>query len=125
MSKITKYRIKATIPAGETSGSAYSQVIRGKILSVGINYPAHACTVDLDSDGESASQKVMDLASASTDKTYYPRTPVCINTGAETVLSYTGLKVYEPFLIYGRIKLSLASGTATESVSVELIVEEN
>ena len=124
MSKITKYKISATIAAGATSASAYSVPIRGRVIAVGVDYPTHSCTVDLDTDGETSAQKILDLAAATTDKTYYPRTPVCINTGAETVLSYTGLKVYEPFTVYGRVKLSLASGTATETVSVHLMVEE-
>lgn len=93
-------------------------------MAVGVDYPAHTCTVDLDSDGEASDQKILDLAAANTDKTYYPRTPVSIYTGAETVLSYTALKVYEPFVVYGRVKLSVAAGTAGDSVSVYLMVEE-
>ena len=124
MGKIRKYKVSATIPAGETGITAYSVSIRGRILAVGVNYPTHTCTVDLDSSGEASAQKILDLAAANTDKTYYPRTPVCIYTGAETVLSYTALKVYEPFLVYGRILLTVASGTAGETVSVYLIVEE-
>ena len=124
MSKITKYKISATIAAGATSASAYSVPIRGRVMAVGVDYPAHTCTVDLDSDGEASDQKILDLAAANTDKTYYPRTPVSIYTGAETVLSYTALKVYEPFVVYGRVKLSVAAGTAGDSVSVYLMVEE-
>jgi len=81
--------------------------------------------VDLDSDGEASDQKILDLAAANTDKTYYPRTPVCIYTGAETIIYNTAMKVYEPFVVYGRIKMSIASGTATETVSVTIIVEED
>ena len=125
MSKITKYKISATIAAGATTASAYSVTIRGRVIAVGVDYPTHTCTVDLDTDGEASDQKILDLAAANTDATYYPRTPVCTYTGAETVLSYTALKVYEPFAVYGRVKLSLASGTATETVSVYLMVEEN
>ena len=124
MSKITKYKISATIAAAATTASAYSVPIRGRVIAVGVDYPAHTCTVDLDTDGEASDQKILDLAAANTDKTYYPRTPVCTYTGAETVLTYTALKVHEPFVVYGRIKLSLASGTATETVSVYLMVEE-
>lgn len=124
MTNIRQYKIVATIAAGATTATAYSSTIRGRILAVSINYPSHTCTVDLDSDGELKSQKILDLAAASTDIIYYPRTPVCTYTGAETVLSYTALKVYEPFLVYGRVKLSLATGTAEDAVTVNLIVEE-
>jgi len=125
MSKITKYKISATIAAGATTASAYSVPIRGRVIAVGVDYDTNTCTVDLDSDGEASDQKILDLAAANTDKTYYPRTPVCTYTGAETVLSYTVLKIHEPFMVYGRVKLSLAAGTAADTVSVYLMVEEN
>ncbi len=125
MSTITKYKISSGSIAADGTASAYSIPIRGRILAVGIDYPTNTCTVDLDSDGEASAQKILDLAAANTDKTYYPRTPVHIYTGGETVLWYTALKVHEPFVIYGRVKLSIASGTAGESVTVYLMVEEN
>jgi len=124
MVKIRKYKISATIAAGATTASAYSVPIRGRIIAVGVNYPTNTCTVDLDSDGEASDQKILDLAAANTDKTYYPRTPVCIYTGAETVTWFTAMKVYEPFMVYGRIKLSVASGTAADIISVNVMVEE-
>jgi len=124
MGNIRKYKISATIPAGGTGVTAHSTAIRGKIIAVGVNYPTNNCTVDLDSAGEASAQKILDLAAANTDKTYYPRTPVSTYTGAETVLSYTALKVYEPFVVYGRILLTVASGTAGDTVSVHVMVEE-
>jgi len=125
MSRITKYKISATIPDGETGATAYSIPIRGRILAVGVDYPTHTCEVDLDTDGEASAQKILDLATATTDATYYPRTPVCIYTGAETVLYADGKKVHEPFVVYGRVLLTVAAGTAGETVSVYLMVEEN
>ena len=125
MTNIRKYKISVTIAAGATGGTAYSTPIRGKILAVGVDYPTNTCTVDLDSAGEASAQKIMDLAAANTDKTYYPRTPVCTYTGAETVLTYTALKVHEPFVVYGRVLLTVASGTAGDTVSVYITVEED
>ena len=124
MVKIRKYKISATIAAGATTASAYSVPIRGRIIAVGVNYPTNTCTVDLDSDGEASDQKILDLAAANTDKTYYPRTPVCTYTGAEEVIWNTAMKVHEPFMVYGRILLTVASGTAEETVSVSIMVEE-
>lgn len=122
---IRKYTI--TSPAIDSSGDAvaYSIPIRGKILEVSINYPAATCTVDLDSDGELKAQKILDLAAANTDVALYPRTPVHTYTGAETVLWFTALKVHEPFVVYGRIKLTVASGTVTQVVVVDIIVDED
>jgi len=127
MSNIRKYKISATIATGESTASAYSTPIRGKILAVGIDYPSHTCTVDLDSDGEASAQKILDLAAASTDATYYPRTPVHTYDGSAVDLSDSeggNTAQYEPFVVYGRVKLSVASGTAGDTVSVYLIVEE-
>ena len=124
MGKIRKYKISATIPAGDTGITAYSVPIRGRIIAVGVNYPTNNCTVDLDSAGEASAQKILDLAAANTDKTYYPRTPVSTYTGAETVTWFTAMKVYEPFMVYGRILLTVASGTAEDTVSVHVMVEE-
>lgn len=123
MSNIRKYKISSGTIAADGTASAYSTPIRGKILAVGVDYPAHTCTVDLDSDGEASAQKILDLSAASTDKTYYPRKAVEDNTG--TAVTYDGTnEIYEPYVVYGRVKLSVASGTAGESVSVYLVVEE-
>jgi len=124
MSKITKYKVSATIAAAATTASAYSIPVRGRILAVGINYPTNTCTVDLDSDGEVVAQKIVDLAAANTDVVVYPRTPSQDITGTDVTFDGTN-EIYEPFVVYGRVKLSLASGTAGDTVSVELIVEEN
>jgi len=122
-SKIQRFRIKSGAIAAGGGATAYSSTISGKILAVHVNYPTNTCTVDLDTYGETPTQKILDLAAANTDKTYYPRTPVCTNTGAETVLSYTALKVYEPFVVHGKILLTIAAGTAAEEVTVDIIVE--
>jgi len=124
MTTITKYKVSATIAAGETSATAYSIPIRGKILAVGVHYPTNTCTVDLDSDGEAVAQKILDLAAANTDVVRYPRKPVEDHEG--TGIEYaSGYPIYEPFIVYGRLKLSLATGTAEDTVKVDLIVEEN
>jgi len=123
MSNIRKYKVSATVAAGATTASAYSSPIRGRILAVGIDYPAHTCTVDLDSDGEAAAQKIVDLGAANTDTVIYPRTPSQDHTGTDVTFDGTN-EIYEPFVVYGRVKLSLASATAGETVSVTIVVEE-
>jgi hypothetical protein len=124
---IRNYRIKATIAAGATTATAYSSAVMGKILKVSINYPTNTCTVDLDSQDENHNQKVLDLAAASTDTTVYPRAQVHDNTGTALDLSDAqggDTAVYDYFVVSGRLKLSLASGTAGDSVIVEVTVEE-
>lgn len=127
MSKITKYKISATIADGDTGATAYSIPIRGRILAVGVDYPTNTCEVDLDSDGEASAQKILDLATATTDATYYPRTPVHDYAGAAVDLSddHGGdVAMYECFVVYGRVLLTVAAGTAGDTVSVYLMVEE-
>lgn len=123
MGNIRKYKISSGAIAADGTASAYSIPVRGKILSVGVNYPTNTCTVDLDSDGELSAQKILNLAAANTDATFYPRTYCEDETGTD-LLYATGFKVPTEFVVYGRIKLSIASGTAAESVSVTITVEE-
>lgn len=120
---IRTYRCKATIAAGETTAEAYTSNVKGRILNVGIDYPANTCTVDLDSQDEASSQKILDLAASNTDVVRYPRKAVEDITG--TAVTYDGTnEIYEPFVVNGRLKLSLASGTAGDSVSIAVQVEE-
>lgn len=121
-SKIQRVRMSGTIAAAGTA-TAYSSPICGKIIAVLVDYPAAACTVDIDTDGELVAQKIVDLASASTDAVYYPRVNVCDNTGAATVIYGTGNEVATEFVVNGRLKLSIASGTATQVVTVDVLYE--
>lgn len=128
MSKIRTYRWTATIPTGGTGATAYSNVIRGKILKVGVDYNTAACTVDLDSADEATAQKILDLASGNTDATYYPRTPLHTYDGTAIDLSDTeggDIAMYGEFVVNGRLLLTLASGTAGHSVTVHVTVEES
>lgn len=120
---LRKYRISSGAIAVDGTASAYSEVIRGKLLSVHINYPAATCTVDLDEQDTVQNQKLLDLAAANTDVTVYPRKAVHDYTGTEVTFDGTN-EIYEPFIVFGRIKLSIESGTAAQEVTVDLIVEE-
>ena len=122
---------RVTIDSGAISAggaaTAYSEVVRGRILAVQINYPTNTCTVDLDSNNEFVAQKIMDLGAANTDATYYPRTPLHDYTGTAIDLSDAqggNTAMYGFFEVWGRIKLTIASGTEAETVSVYVFVEE-
>ena len=127
MGRIRNIRWTATIAAGQTTATAYGPVIRGRILKVGVNYTTNACTVDLDSDGETNAQKILNLSSASTDITYYPKVALHDNTGSAINLSDAqggDTAMYGYFIVYGRLLLTLASGTSTHSVTIHLTIEE-
>ncbi|KKM63701.1 hypothetical protein LCGC14_1508750, partial [marine sediment metagenome] len=66
MSRITVKRLSATIAAGG-GATAVTNIVGGRILAVHVDYPTNTCTVDLDSTGETVSQKILDLAAANTD----------------------------------------------------------
>ena len=121
--KIQMYRISSGAISALGAAEAYSIPVRGRILSVHVDYPTNTCTIDLDTD-EAVSQKIVDLAAANTDAVYYPRTPVCSNAGAENVYFEGTNKVHTEFVVFGRIKLTIASGTADEIVNVSILVEE-
>ncbi|KKM82737.1 hypothetical protein LCGC14_1316500 [marine sediment metagenome] len=125
---IRQISITATIATGETTATATSEFINGKILKVDVNYPTNTVTVDLDTVGEQKAQKIMDLGAANTDVTYYPRVALEDNTGSALDLSDTeggDVAMYGPFVVFGRVTLSLASGTAGEAVTVGITYEND
>jgi len=122
--KIQRVRIGSGAIAAAGTATAYSNTFAGRIIAVQVNYPAATCTVDIDTDGELQAQKILDLAAANTDITYYPRTPACDYTGAQTVYWEGTNKVCDQFVVNGRLKLSIASGTAGQEVTVDIIYEE-
>lgn len=121
---IRRYKINSGLIAADGSATAYSTgAIRGRILAVHVNYPTNTCTVDLDEQDTQSNQKIMDIAAANTDVVVNPRTAVQDITGAD--VTYDGTrKIYEPFTVFGRVKLTIASGTEGEEVKVDLMVEE-
>jgi len=121
-SKIQRIRISSGAIAADGTATAYSSPIAGKILAIAIDYPAATCTVDIDTDGELSAQKIIDLAAANADRVVYPRTQIhdYTGTGVEYANTY---EIYEPFVVNGRLKLSIASGTARQTVTVDVLYE--
>ena len=128
MGSIRKYKISSGAIDSSGDAVAYSATIRGRILAIGVDYDTNTCEVDLDSQGEVTDQKIINLAAANTDATYYPRILLQNNTGTNLDLSDAeggNTAMYGHFVIYGRIKLTIASGTQNEEVSVSIVVEED
>ena len=128
MGSIRMYKIASGAIDASGDAVAYSVAIRGRILKIGVNYPTNTCEVDLDSQGEATDQKIIDLAAANTDATYYPRIALHDNSGSALDLCDTegrDVAMYGYFTGYGRSKLTIASGTAAEEVSVTIVVEED
>jgi len=113
---IQQYRINSGPIAADGTATAVSRFMKGDILSVEINYPANTCTVDLDIQ-EAVVQKIIDLSADNTDKVVYPTTSAQDNTGS--AVSYDGTNAIKvPFAVHGRVKLSIASGTENDEVTV-------
>lgn len=125
---IKQISITATIAAGASTASTTSPTtIHGKILKVDVNYPTNTVTVDLDTVGERKAQKIMDLAAENSDVTYYPRVLLDDNTGSNLDPSDTNggdNALYGEIVVFGKITLSLASGTAGDSVTVGITYED-
>ncbi len=113
---------------GTSGNTTTATTHQGKLLAVEVNYPAATVTVDLDATGsQSGDEKILDLAAANTDVKYYPRTALHDNTG--TALDPSDAQggdnaLYGNFVINGKLKLSLASGTTTQTVTIRVFLED-
>ena len=122
---IKSYRLVTPVIASNVA-TVTSEVIHGEIVSVEINYPANTCTVDLNSQ-QAIGQEILNLAAANTDTVVYPRTPLHDETGTALDLSDAqggDTALYGEFVIHGRLKLDLASGTNGEKVTIHINVRE-
>ncbi len=120
---IRQITLVATIPTAGTGVTVDSETIHGKILKVAFNVTGNSMDINLDTLGEQKAQAIINYT-GNTDSTFYPRVPVSLNTGGETVLWFTALKVYEPYTIFGKLRLTLASGAAAEKVVMTVTFEE-
>jgi len=118
---ITQYTIVATVPAGETGITADSETIHGEILKVSFDVTGNSMDINLDTLGEQKAQAIIDYT-GNTDSTFYPRVAVSLNTGGETVTWFTAMKVYEPYTVFGKLRLTLASAAAAETVTMTITV---
>ena len=120
---IKSYVLKATADSSGDGTATTPGIVKGKLVSVRVNYPAATATVDLDTVGFPITQKLMDLAAANTDATYYPMVDLVDETGAAVEYA-SGYPIRGQFVIDDYIKLTIASGTSTQEVSVMVTVDE-
>ena len=118
---ITQHTIVATVPAGVTTITADSETINGEILKVAMDVTGASMDINLDSLGEAKAQAILDIT-GNTDTTYYPRTPTVDYQGAANSLYAATFPVYVPFVVYGKLRLTLASAAAAETVTMTIVV---
>lgn len=139
------HKIENTIGAGLTAGTTFSKPIRGKILSVRVKYTnsAPASTSDRDTNLfemnpsapttiAKAIQEILNIgglgaAPDDDNDVYYPETNAQDNTGTNIDLSDTeggNTAKYTPFLVFGRIMLSVTAAAEGDITTAYLMVEE-
>jgi len=121
--KLQRIRIESGSIASDGTATAYSLPVRGKILSIRINYPENGCGFNLLTD-ELVSQTIVNDLQSSIDMVIYPRTPVCNNSGSENV-TYDGTnKIHDAFVVHGRLLVTITDGTEDETLTADVIMEE-
>ena len=119
---ITQYTIVATVPTGETGITADSETIHGEILKVSFDVTGNSMDINLDTLGEQKAQAIIDYT-GNTDSTFYPRVASTDNTG--TTLKYLSTDtatVGVPYVVFGKLRLTLASAAAAETVTMTITV---
>jgi len=116
---ITQETIIATVPAGGTGVTADSSTIHGEILKVSMNVTGNSMDINLDTLGEQSAQAIIDYT-GNTDSTFYPRTPTVDNAGAANSLYAATFPVQTPFVVYGKLRLTLASAAPAETVTMTI-----
>ena len=115
---ITQQTITATVAAGATTATADTSFIGGEILKVAMDVTGNSMDINLDSIGETKAQAIIDYT-GNTDSVFYPRTSMEDNAGADVTYDGTN-EIYTPFVVYGTLRLSLASAAAAETVTMTI-----
>lgn len=119
---ITQHTITATVAAGATGATGDSETINGEILKVAMDVTGNSMDINLDSLGEQKAQAIINYT-GNTDSTFYPR--VASQDNAGTTLKYLSTDtatVGVPFVVYGKLRLTLASAAAAETVTMTITV---
>ena len=117
---ITQQTITATVAAGATTATADTSFIGGEILKVSFDVTGNSMDINLDSIGEQVAQAIIDYT-GNTDSVFYPR--VASQDNAGTTLKYLSTDtatVGVPFVVYGTLRLTLASAAAAETVTMTI-----
>ena len=115
---ITQQTITATVATGDTGATVDTEIIHGEILKVSWDVTGASMDINLDSLGEQKAQAIIDYT-GNTDSTFYPRT-IAEKIDGTDYLYVTGEEVPVPFVVYGKLRLTLASAAAAETVTMTI-----
>ncbi len=117
---ITQHTIVATVAAGGTGVTADSETINGEILKVAMDVTGNSMDINLDTLGEQKAQAILNIT-GNTDTTYYPSVALEDNAGAGVEYA-SGYAIRTNFVVYGKLRLTLASAAAAETVTMTITV---
>jgi hypothetical protein len=106
------------------TATGYSPHVAGKVLAVHVNYTTVAANPDLVMSDESdpASESILNLANQKTDIKIYPRRVTEKNDGTD-ILYAAGEEVYEPYVVHGRLEVTLSQADADDTAVITAWIE--
>ncbi len=119
---ITQQTITATVAAGATGATADTEITHGEIVKVDMDVTGNSMDINLDSLGEQKAQAILNIT-GNTDTTYYPQTEAVDNAGASldgSDASGGPVKKFVPFVVYGKLRLTLANAAPAETVTMTI-----
>ena len=121
---IRQLRIIATVATGGTGVTADSSNFHGEILKVQMDVTGNSMDINLDTVGEPSAQAILNYT-GNTDSTFYPRVPSQDNAGTTLkYLSTDAATVGVPYIVNGKLRLTLASAAAAETVTMTITYRE-
>jgi len=124
--KIRQIRLVATVPTAGTGVTADSEVFHGEILKIAFDVTGNSMDINLDTLAEPKAQAILDYT-GNTDSTFYPRTALHDYQGSALDPSDTeggDTALYGPFAVFGKVRLTLASAAAAETVTLTITYRE-
>jgi hypothetical protein len=112
--------------AGSAAATGYSQPVSGRVLAVAIDYqdsPPATTDVTLSDENDPIAEMIVNLANANSNVKLYPRRLIEQNDGTD--ISYDGTnKVYESYVVYGRLKATIGGANSGDSAIVTVWLEQ-
>jgi len=110
---------------GSAAATTYSPHVTGKVLAVHLSYvgddPA-TTDVTLSDEGDPAAEAIVSLTDNATDIKIYPRRVTEKNDGTD-ILYVAGEEVFEPYIVYGRLKLVVAQANTGDVITATVWIE--
>jgi hypothetical protein len=111
---------------GSATATGYSPHVTGKVLAVQVDYqdspPAATTDLTLTDEQDPAAEAIVSLTDQATDVKVYPRRQVQSNDNTDLTYDETH-GVYEPYVVHGRLKATIAQANANDYCNVTVWLE--